>query len=270
VSDHRRIVDGDIERHKEWLGWQQTRLVAEALAFKGKEELKKNTIQKSRVLWISFASAAAAIFLFFAIFTADRGERVSNELVNLEQQSSPRPVAEQVTLEAEPIPQQVAGDISQTPVTGVKKATIFSIKKRQDPPELTGEKRDTVSQKLKEESLLPAPMRIARLENAQLFKAPGAHEDRIEALDLPALSTTSGKTSVRQLSEKGLRQTYRDFLDERDISLLPIASAGIEGINFLAGSDLSLNLSRDEKGEVSGFRFRGDYLSVDTPVKKAE
>lgn len=277
VEDHQRLIDGDSNRMKEWLGWEKTSLVATPVIFKGKGELKKHKKQKTRVLWISVASAAAAIFLFFAIFTVDQGEHISKELVSLEQDLPSEPALEQKITEKVEKPikavekaTQDVKELLKTPASGNTDSGIFSIKKHQDPPELTGKKRETVSTKAKEENLQPGPLRIAMLEKGLLKTPHGASKDRIEPLDLPALTTFSEKSSFQQISEKGLRQSYLDFVEEKDISLLTIASAGIEGINFLAGSELSLNLSRDENGKVSGFRYRGDILSVDTPVKKAE
>lgn len=277
VEDHQHLVDGDSKRMEEWLGWKKTRLVAAPLIFKGKSELKKQKKQRTRVLWISVASAAAAIFLFFAIFTSDQGEHPSKELVSLEQDLPSEPALEQNSTEVVEKPAksvekstQDVKALSKTPAPGNTDSGIFSIKKRQDPPELTGKKMETVSSKAKEENLRPGPLRIAMLEKGLLKTPREASMDRIEPLDLPALPALSDKSSFQQFSEKGLRQSYRDFVEEKDISLLTIASAGIDGINFLAGSELSLNLSRDENGKVSGFRYRGDLLSVDTPVKKAE
>ncbi len=71
--------------------------------------------------------------------------------------------------------------------------------------------------------------------------------DRIEPLDLPLLQAYSNQFLEDQNSEDGLRQAYREFAEEKNISFLSIASAGVEGINRLAGSDVSLNVSRDEK-----------------------
>ena len=71
-------------------------------------------------------------------------------------------------------------------------------------------------------------------------------------------------------AERGLGHVYREFVKEKDISLLSIASAGVEGINRITGSELSLNLSRDDDGEVSGFRFKGNRMSVDAPLEKSK
>ena len=278
VEDHQRLLDGDSKRRQEWLAWEKTRLVAEPIIFKGKNELIKSKVIKKRALWISAVAAAAAIFLFFAVFTVDQGERASETLVSLEQEIPAEPALEQQAIEAEKAASQQEDEPSGRSesgaasgiISGTREAGIFSIKKRQDPPELSGEKIEAVSTKVKEERLRPGPVRIAMLEERFMKIPQEASKDRIEPLVLPVLYTNANKLSFRQISEKGLMQTYRDFAEEKDISLFTIASAGIDGINFLAGSDLSLNLSRDENGKVSGFRYRGDLLSVETPVKKAE
>jgi hypothetical protein len=94
--------------------------------------------------------------------------------------------------------------------------------------------------------------------------------DQIVLLDPSSVSHQSFMEAWDPESERGLRQVYREFVKEKDISLLSIASAGVEGINRITGSELSLNLSRDDDGEVSGFRFRGNRMSVDAPLEKSE
>lgn len=261
-EDHQRLLDDDDEKLEEWLAWKRTRLVGEDISFEGKRELKRRAAPRSRVLWISLVSAAAAIMLFFLLFTVDQGEGESQEFVNLEQESIIEPAGEQKSSTVE--------ELSKETVVLASEPSILSIKKHHDPPELTGEKRDTTMGQVKKESLQPGPVKLAMLEKGLFNRPSGLSRDRIEPLDIPPLYSSSEKSAFQQVSEKGLRQSYLDFVEENDISILTIASAGVEGINFLAGSDLSLNLSRNEEGKVSGFRYRSELLSVETPVKKAE
>ena len=270
VDDHQRLIDGDEEKLEEWLVWKKTRLVGETILFKGKRGLKRRSAPRSRVLWISLASAAAAIMLFFVLFTVDQGETGSEELVTLDPDTTIESVVEQKAPEAKELTPQGIEGVSKKPALLASEPGILSIKKHQDPPELTGVKRDSTNRKVSEESLKPGPLRLATLEKGLMKWNTEVNRDRIEPLDLPPFYASSEKSAFQQISEKGLRQSYRDFVDENDISILTIASAGIDGINYLAGSDLSLNLSRDDEGKVSGFRYRGDLLSVDTPLKKAE
>lgn len=238
------LIGEDEEKMVEWLSWKEMKLIGKSISFDGKKTLKQRSVPRSRVIWISIASAAAAITLFFTLFTPERGDTGFDRFLPLEASTYIESnIEEEVPESAEVVP------------------AILSIKKHHDPPELTGEKSDTTIRKVQEENLKPAPLKIAMLEKG-LLMAPGQGSyDRIEPLDLP---------SFPAYSAKGLKQAYQDFVEKNDISLLTIANAGIEGINFLAGSDLSMNLSRDEEGGVSGFRFRSERLSVDAPVKKAE
>jgi len=270
VEDHQRLIDGDEEKLEEWLAWKKTRLVGEAFSFNGKRELKRRTVPRSRVLWISLASAAAALMLFFVLFTVDQGGGAPEGLVNNEQVNTIESAGEQRSPAGEEISPLNVEEFLEEPVLLASESGILSIKKRHDPPELTGEKKDTMVHQVKKENLQPGPVRMAMLEKGFASRPSGLSQDRIEPLDLPPLSSSSDKSALQQLSEKGLRQSYRDFVEENDISILTIASAGVDGINFLAGSDLSLNLSRDEEGKVSGFKYRSELLSVDTPLKKAE
>ncbi len=255
VEDHQRLLESDDEKLKEWQAWKRTRLVGEAVPFKGKRDLKRRSAPRSRVIWISVASVAAAITLFFAIFTADQGLTGPEEAL---------PVEAEVELPESNgvVPVTTEESVTeQSPAIMASEPAILIIRKHHDPPELTGEKKDTVPVGIQEEKLRPGPLKVAMLETVFMNQTEEGIYDRIEPLDLPPLPV---------YTEKGIRPFYREFLDERDISLLTIANAGIEGINFLAGSDFSLDLSRDGKGDVSGFRFRSERLSVDTPVKKQE
>jgi hypothetical protein len=272
VDEHEKFISGDQRIRKDWEAWQRTRLVAGSVLFSGKEALKKKN-KPARVLWISVLSGAAAVILAVVIFKnlqgpdpVIRGEtnRVT-EALQPENGDQEEGLHEQAT---EPLPRSdkpVPGSdefaaISDKPVT-------LSIKKHQDPPELTGEKdRDkeilerVQAGPLKRSMLGPSPLRIS--ENYCY--------DRIVPLDLPPVSSNSASLTWAKFSEQGLKQTYRDFIREKDLSLLTIASAGIEGINRLTGSELNLNLTRDREGQVSGFRFRSPRMSVDAPVNKPE
>jgi len=267
--DYLRLIEEDEEKLAEWLSWKELRLDSKPISFDRKNRLKKRSTSRSRVIWISFAATAAAIALFFTILTVDRGLTGPDEFIPLEAEADIESYNEPIVSEATNVDDLLAGDVSSTTEIFASKPVILSIKKHQDPPELTGIK-DTAINQVQEEKLRARPLKIAMLETVSVSKSFNGQYDRIESFDLPSLYVSSGNSAPWQYSEKGLRQTYRDFVEENDISLLTIASAGIDGINFLAGSDLSLNISRDGSGGVSGFRFRSNRISVDAPVKKVE
>lgn len=58
------------------------------------------------------------------------------------------------------------------------------------------------------------------------------------------------------------------LLDEDDVFIWNLASQGIEEINKLAGTDMSLMASQDQEGSVSGFRFKSRFLNVTAPISQ--
>lgn len=277
-KDYQQILDGDEEKMKEWLQWKQMKLTGTSILFPGKDSLKKRVLPTSRVIWISVAAAAAALALFFTIFSSDQGINYEAPMA-LETESKTESPAEQITpesdeenliaeipLEETPLEKTPLEEASKpsTPLAG--ETSLFSIRKRKDPPELTGEKRDTSSRKINETELLERPIRVAMLEHNRP-PVQGTY-DKIEKLDFVTQTGNTEHWTEDAYSDEGLKESYKAFLEEKDISLLNVASAGVEGINRLYGSDLKLNVARDEKGEVRRFRFKSGLISVDSPVKK--
>jgi hypothetical protein len=67
-----------------------------------------------------------------------------------------------------------------------------------------------------------------------------------------------------------LQEMVENYAEEKDFSLWKIADAGIRGINKLAGSEISLMASRDEEGEVSGFKLKSKRFSLSRPLGQEE
>jgi len=274
-QDYLQMLKGDENKMKEWLLWKKTRLPDSTILFEKKGALKRRSAPRTRVIWISIASAAAAVLLFFTLIRSDQAlspssiqpKEAQSDLKSpaqpdikspVEQENSDSPEAQAVFVEeSSGKPVQVAGETA-----------IFSIKKHQNPPELTGKKRDSSHSVPNEADLQERPLRVASLEMGLQTQANFGSYDRITAFDLQDLTANFNTGEEYQNSERGLRQSYKQFVEERNISLLSIASAGVEGIKKFTGSDLSLDVSRDEMGEARVVRFRSGILSVDSPVKK--
>ncbi|MDX2432324.1 MAG: hypothetical protein QNK35_15410 [Bacteroides sp.] len=280
-EEYLRMLEGDEEKKKEWLLWKQMKLDGKTVLFEHKKGLKKRVAPSSRVIWISIASAAAALVLFFSLFRTDQGLNPSSL------------VPSEAEVQMESLPEQVEGEnpdmiaLSEEQATGnsailaseptilasepkniTRERATFSIKKHQDPPELTGQKKDTGDLVVKEADLQERPLRMAMLEKGLIQQDLQGNYDRIDPLDLTHITVYSTQLFEDEYDDDGLGQSYREFVEKKNISLFSIASAGVKGINRLAGSDLSLNAAEDENGEVRGFRFRSGLLSVDSPGKK--
>jgi len=272
--DYMRVVREDKEKFQEWLAWKQTKLVGEPIIYKGKGRLKRGNKPNSRIIWISVVSAAAAVAFIILLV---RLVPVDEEPVL----SEPGLAVEPVLSEQERITETEISHVETGKILADKPVTL-TIRKHQDPPELTGMDKDPVPvrekadstlreiQEIHEQKIKAMPVQVAMLEKYPRNIAEKGIYDRITPLYLPPVSSQTRTQIWAQFSDKGLKQTYRDYIGERDLSLLTVANAGIKGINRLTGADLALNISRNDAGEVSGFRFRSNRMSVVAPVERTE
>jgi hypothetical protein len=120
------------------------------------------------------------------------------------------------------------------------------------------------------EKLEPRPIRIAGNLSASSEQFAISSSDRIEPLDIPQVSPNLTSLSVSQIAELDRKKLFDDFTEENNISLMSVANAGIKGINKLTGSDISLMASKDEDGDVSGFRLKSKRFSVTRPLAHQE
>lgn len=268
-KEFQKILEGDEQKIKEWLLWEQMKLTAKPIIYHGKDSLKKRVLPISRLIWISVAAAAAAVVLFFTIFSSDPGVNtvppLAVETENIIEtpagrealQSTEIREMEEASLKAEeaapkPVEYQIA---SESRIASESNTSI-------------PEQQDTREAEPKEAELEERPIRMAELEASLFRPSQGVSYDKIEGVDLPSQPVYTDQAGKYAYSEDGLKESYQAFLEEKNISLLSIASASVEGINRLSGSDLKLNVARDEEGEVRGFRFRSALISVDSPLKK--
>lgn len=275
-KDYQQILDGDEEKMKEWLHWKQMKLKGKVILFPGKNSLKKRVLPPSRLIWIGVASSAAALIFFFTLFIPDQtinsttpvALETAKSIVSSAEQEGLEAAGEDIITEAPKEEPVIKEEPSNTSARMAGETSILTIRKYQNPPELSGEKRDTSSQELKEAELQERPIRMAVLESNLMRPPLEGSYDKIEKLDFAREPVNTEKWRVDEYAEEGLKESYRTFLEEKNISLLSIASSSVDGINRVSGSDLKLNVARDEKGEVRGFRFRSALISIDAPVKK--
>jgi len=282
LAEHQSMVASAYDRTQQWSEWQQTRLVAVPVIFQGKNQLKKKNGRKNRVLWISMTAAAAAVALVLVLFVA--GPDFSGQELSVEapleiptNQNPDDPEVQVIKEEAEgeqteilPV-QGSSQNPEQDPARELKEVKanqnlMFSIKRDQKRPVENESKSPVIPQ----DDLQPRPVKIS-VHQMNTFYLPGdPAPDQINVLDIPPVSIHFGSLSVAQIYEMDLQEVFEDYTQERNISLWTIANAGIKGINKIAGSDISLLASRDEEGEVTGFRFRSKRFSVARPLGQEE
>lgn len=287
-ADHSRMTASVKGLDLEWAQWQKTRLPEEQIVYPGKKQLKKRGKPAGRVVWMSVISSAAAIALIVTLIrtgvvtdgtvtrhqeeiaASGQVQRLSEDMSeSLPETATGTPGQAAAGTPLETVPGTVSG------ISGDRPATL-TIRKYQDPPELTGERKDPgtlpftpdsagiqkadQSQDLKPVKLVIADMRISG------HSVSGTY-DRIRPLEIPPLTVTPDNRSI-PIVGMSLRETIRVYAVENDITLFTVADAGINGLNRITGSEMALNLARDNKGEVSGFRFQSRWLKVEAPVEK--
>ncbi len=97
--------------------------------------------------------------------------------------------------------------------------------------------------------------------------------DVIEGISIKPVEPQIG--FIEQLASENLQEYGRQKLSsfvfkndsDRDFSLWSVASAGIEKINKLTGSEMKLERSIDPEGNTDGVKFDSRALSISTPLK---
>jgi anti-sigma factor RsiW len=293
-QEYQKKLEADPETVEEWIRWQRTRLVPESILFKGKENLKHQKGSNYRVLWISLVSAAAAVTLLLLLF------RTQPDLLRREQAAGPQQIdtPQQIDVPQEfntpqepaenPAPAEGQASRDQTGETRPsgtqntedRAARIDRTQTAEDRAariDRTQTAENTTSQANGMQTPANDPesdrIQLASFNSSRLnaFSPAGAPvADKIRTLNVPAVPVHMSSLSVAQISDMGLMNAIEEYSEEKNFSLWTIASAGINGINKLAGSDISLMASRDEEGEVSGFRLKGKRFSITRPIGQEE
>ena len=263
-AEHQSMVEAVDLNAQQWDEWQRTRMVSEPLLFHGKEGLLHRRSSKSRVIWISVISTAAAVALLIVLFRTGSGLPQPERYIQSPQELIPEQVIE-VPVQAERKTDMVESVEDRT-VQKLKDPVLFSVRKVLDRPHEADSKADLVPH----DDLQPHLIAFSanRLNTASITGE--AVPDQIEPLYIPPIPIHLSSLSIVQISEMDLQERLEDYTEEKDFSLLKIANAGIKGINKLTRSDISLMASRDEEGEVSGFQLKSKRFSLTRPLDQEE
>lgn len=286
---HEALVAGDVELRKEWESWRKTRIDAEEIPFPEKSKLLKKEISGDTgrrinpTSWIAIVSAAAAVALVLLVLRniapEVQGELAGSQLTIAEKAETLPSGADRTGTRA-PSDGDEQSEIQNAPPQTdgqARNPVTLRIRKHQEPPELTGKDRDVgvaaVSDTTKaviasRTRTRPVDFTMASLQTDAIAKT-GSY-DRIAVLDLPPMESNRESFSLSAISRKGIRQASSEYLREKDVSLLDIASAGVEGFSRLTGAEISFGITRDANGKITVVRFRSDLLSVDAPIKQPE
>jgi len=290
---HQVMVSMDEIRAGQWAQWQKTRLEAEPVLFKGKDQLKHKNGNRVRIVWMSLISAAAAVALLIFIMLnrpvipggefAQQSTTTTEKQEGVESRGESGPEGSEATAEAQTKAEgSEATAEAQTKAEG-SKATAEAQTKVEHPgprvqnarlPVLNTIKIDhspaaepeTITDTGLRDDLLPHPLKVSESQLAAVSLITGPVQDQINPLYIDPVPIHLNSLSVAQLSDMDLQELVEEYSKEKNFSLWNVASAGINGINRLTGSEISLLSYRDDNGEVSGFRLKSKRFSLSRPL----
>jgi hypothetical protein len=262
------MVAEDLQKYNHWMNWQLTKLVPAEVVFNDKDRLIRRKGISRRVIWISVISAAAAVAMVIVLL---RMEPVlpQHELSMQQHLDVPDQADVQAGVRAEiaePLQDQLVQQSPGLPEQKSNNSALFFIKKEHNRPLETESNKDLAPM----DNLQPRPLRVSETKVNLSSLAGKPVSDQIEPLNVPPAPVHLSSWSVAQIYDKGLQEVLADYTKEKDISFLTVANAGIKGINRIAGSEISLLASRDEEGEVSGFRLKSKRFSLTRPLGQEE
>jgi hypothetical protein len=273
IRAHQAMLELDAHKAAQWNQWQHTRMIPEMLVFPKKEGLYRRKDLKGRMIWISIVSAAAVLILLLILIGRDQNLPSQEAYVPALQETESALAQdlssenEIVAEELEPVPDQgpaVKKDPARQPViVNPDPVSAGRLAVQDMEPETAVEEVPTTSM-----PVIPAAVSADRLNRTSMIAQVDA--DRIEPLHISPVPVHNSSLTLAQMYDQGLQELAEDYVEENDISLWTIANAGIKGINKLAGSDISLLASRDEDGEISGFRLKSKRFSITRPLGREE
>jgi hypothetical protein len=269
--EHERALEHNPQKRSNWIAWQQIRLQSAHMEYGGKEKLKKRSGWSGRTIWWSVISAAAAVALVFTLLPM---EPDLTETTVTEEIPAQRPLMKKTPSESEP----VSAPLEEALMAVSDEPALFSIKKNPDrrldtmekgPLEETDQAADSIQLQAPRQ-IESRPVRLAAYEAYSDDLVLKSSYDQIKSLELPPAVIHQKSLSLALISGMDLQEAIDTYTEEKDISLLTLANAGIKGINKLTGSEISLMASRDEEGEVSGIRLKSKRFSFTRPIDRSE
>ena len=280
-----QMLEEDPQLQQEWEAWRMTRLPVRNIAYPGKRKLLKRGKAIRPVFWVSGAAAALILFLLLVgRLSPEQPDMPSPSLAEKVESGKDTPQG----LERSPGEGKPAGDPAQNLnerepgiITGNSRMIADNSQRIADNSQriaaIPHSLVETLAAAGQEEIppvkgviITPASIRSDRLALLPELTAEHGSYDRIDEMQLALLALENGDPGAADWQDSGLRSGYRKFLEENDINLVRVASAGIEGLNTLTGSDMALNVERNDQGQVRRFRFQSPFFSVQAPVKKTK
>jgi hypothetical protein len=279
-KEHQLTVERDPSKREEWESWQMTRLVPKQIPYPGKRKLKQRKAVNGRVLWLTLLSTAATLTLLFIVLRMnplgsgpELSETDSAATPFYQEQAAAIPEAPLTEPEQLPVEKmeesstaRLAEASAAVPEESTKNALIEEPVNMQE--SIAGQNDSPVA--IVSDASSPRPLRIAEQLSVHPDLVVIQNADRIEPLPVSPVTPKLTSLSVMQMAEMDRQEFFQEFTEEHNISLMSVANAGIKGINKLTGSEISLLASRDDEGDVSGFRLKSKRLSVTSPLGRKD
>jgi hypothetical protein len=270
---HQAMLEVDDHKAAQWIQWQQSRMIPETVVFPEKGRLYRRKESKSRLIWMSVVSAAAVLILLLILIGRDQDlpsqEAYVPAFQGTESVQAQENLSENETVaeEGEPVYKQnpAVKDDPRGKTLKADPAPVFSSElcvKFMEPA--------TPVQELPANSLSLIPGTISADHFNRTSMIGQVDADRIDPLHISPVPVHTSTLTLAQVYDQGLQELAADYVEENNISLWTIANAGIKGINKVAGSDISLLASRDEDGDISGFRLKSKRFSITRPLQGEE
>lgn len=267
-SDLDEAISGSYERRKTAELFSSARLTPPKLSFRYKKSLKKLTLAE-KVLRISFAAISAAATVLI-IFTLLRSPDVNNPVV--------------ATFDRQPV---TGKEEKGNEETNNQIAINVPVKNEDIEVKAAIKMAEVISAELKllsnNNTMADSSVPVIDIQKSDIVRIGGITEIPQEngTLNLSLVSMNLapvepiyeetgndvGNFFTRMIREKILKSKTTE---KGNLKAYEVADAGITGINKLLGSNMTLQKTIDDNGEVKSVYFNSKLLKFNAPVKKAE
>ncbi len=255
-----KLIREDAFFFSELEAMKKTVLLPEKVLFKGKAGLKKKPAVSRRIIpLITGLSAAAAVVLALILFTGNG------------KQEQTLPVA--VLNKEVPVVNEKAENHENREEVRVNPLTIKSRQKEQPPDhnaplKVVGTNAPAVT--TDGDTLIGFNRNAIQIASADLPTGtlPEIRPvfDKIRPVYIPQITSYERNAPIQLVARKEFERLKMTLDNTEDLSLWDLASAGIRGINKVAGTDMTLMASRNKDRDVAGISFTSKAFSVSAPL----
>lgn len=236
-----------------------------SIQFEDKEKLKQKVGRVVKLNVTSILSIAASIVLLIALYLLlpnNQNDQLSEELVS-EVVKVDKEIENEISIENKKVVTIDSQNVTKGTKTIIKSNTI------KEKVEVEDQKFDFFANEFSRDI-----QQISKLEPRQIQFTPNEQKEilaihEIEYINLPEKKVEqSNYISIKSYLAQTFNKRVLNKEDKDDIEMFDIAQAGIDGINKLTGSKMTLERIYDENGNPDKTEFNSRLIAVSTPIKK--